>query len=85
MIKEKILLDDCLKKELPFVMDNTNPTAEDRERYIESAKDNGYKIIGYYFQSSVSECLERNNLREGKAKVPDVAVLGTYKKIEFLD
>ena len=72
--KEKILLDDCIKKELSFVIDNTNPTAEDRERYIEFAKDNGYKLIGYYFQSSVSECLERNNLREGKAKVPDVAV-----------
>ena len=81
--KEKILLDDCIKKELSFVIDNTNPTAEDRERYIEFAKDNGYKLIGYYFQSSVSECLERNNLREGKAKVPDVAVLGTYKKIEL--
>ncbi len=81
--KEKILLDDCIKKELSFVIDNTNPTAEDRERYIEFAKDNGYKLIGYYFQSSVSECLERNILREGKAKVPDVAVLGTYKKIEL--
>ena len=62
--KENILLDDCFRKGLSFVVDNTNPTVEDRAKYISTAKDKGYHIIGYYFRSSVFESLERNNLRE---------------------
>ncbi len=81
--KEKILISDCLRKGLSFVVDNTNPAIADREDYIQAARDNGYRVIGYYFKSSVTESLERNKMREGKAKVPDVAVKSVYKKIEL--
>ena len=81
--KEKLLLQECVEKGLPFVVDNTNPTREDREKYIRVAKDNGYSIYGYYFQSAVADCIERNSMREGKARVPDRAVACTHRKLEL--
>ena len=65
------------------MVDNTNPTREDREKYIRIARDNGYHIQGYYFQSSVSDCIARNRKREGKARIPDQAVAGTHRKLEL--
>ncbi|MDE7284806.1 MAG: AAA family ATPase [Lachnospiraceae bacterium] len=81
--KENILLQECVERGRSFVVDNTNPTREDREKYIRAAKDNGYCIHGYYFQSSVSDCIARNQKREGKARIPDHAVAGTHRKLEL--
>jgi predicted kinase len=81
--RETILLDACIKAKQPIVIDNTNPTKEDRKRYIEKLKQNNFKIIGYYFKSSIEECLYRNNQREGKEKIPEVGIKGTYNKLEL--
>ncbi len=69
--KEKLLLQECVENGYSFVVDNTNPTKADREKYIQIARDHGYRIHGYYFQSSVSDCIARNQKREGKARIPD--------------
>ena len=53
--KENLLLQECIQKEKSFVVDNTNPTAQDREKYIKLAKNNGYIVYGYYFQSAIAE------------------------------
>ena len=81
--KEKLLLQECVESGCSFVVDNTNPTRADREKYIRAARDNGYRIHGYYFQSSVSDCIARNRKREGKARIPDHAVAGTHRKLEL--
>ena len=64
------------------MVDNTNPTCADRQRYINAAKAAGYALIGYYFQSKVEDCLRRNSERPGSERVPDVAILSTAKKLE---
>ncbi len=81
--KEKILLEKCIKNGSPFVIDNTNPFIEDRARYINKAKENNYRIIGYYFRSSISECMKRNQHREGRARVPDIAVKSIYSNMQL--
>ena len=81
--KERLLIEDCFTTGAAFVVDNTNPTREDRARYIQAAQEHGYRVIGYYFQSSISACRERNNRREGKAHLPDVALASTYAKLEL--
>lgn len=81
--KEKLLLQECVESGCSFVVDNTNPMKEDREKYIRVAWDYGYRIHGYYFQSSVSDCIARNRKREGKARVPDQAVAGTHCRLEL--
>ncbi len=80
--KEEALIDDCLKRGVSLVIDNTNPTKESREGYISKAKENGYKVYGFYFRSSVEECIRRNDEREGKAQVPRIAIAHTHRILE---
>ena len=47
--REELLLKACLDAKQPFVVDNTNPTSEERARYIEPAKQAGFRVFGYYF------------------------------------
>ena len=81
--KERLLLKECFDAGHSFVVDNTNPTRKDRARYIDAAKERGYRVIGYYFQSSISACKERNSRREGKARVPDAALAAVYCQLEL--
>ena len=81
--RERLLVEACIEAKQPLVLDNTNPAKKDRERYIRLAKDAGFRVIGYYFQSSIKEALARNTNRTGKERVPDTAILGTHKKLEL--
>ena len=63
------------------MVDNTNPTVEERRPLIELGRRFGARIVGYSFESGVRECLARNALREGKARVPDVAIYATAKRL----
>ena len=81
--KERSLINECMENKLNFVIDNTNPSRTDRARYIPSAMANGYRIIGVFMQSVLADCIERNNRREGKARVPSVAIAGTSNKLEM--
>lgn len=79
--RERRLLTACLESQQPFVIDNTNPTREEREKYIDAAKFYKYSVFGYYFRSKAEECLARN--RQRTDQVPDVGILSTAKKLEL--
>ena len=81
--REKVFLEACLQTRQPFVVDNTNPSAAERARYISLAQMAGYEIVGYYFKSNVQEALARNRERTGKALVPDIGIFGTRKRLEI--
>lgn len=66
-------------------MDNTNPTKEERAVYISFAKENKFKVIGYYFQSKIQDALLRNSQREGKENIPEIGIKGTFNKLEIPD
>jgi predicted kinase len=80
--RERTLFQACLACGQDVVIDNTNPTAADRARYIEPAKAAGAKITGFYFRSRVSEAMRRNAEREGMQRVPDKAILGIAGRLE---
>lgn len=80
--REKILFNACLEAKQSLVIDNTNPTFLDRSRYIEPAKARHFKVVGYYFKSSLEECNKRNSQRNKKQRIPLVGILDTYKKLE---
>ena len=63
-----------------MVIDNTNVTRESRKKYIESAKQNRYQIIGYFFESPVEDCLERNKNR--KDSINEIGIKAKYKDLE---
>jgi predicted kinase len=80
--KERKLFSKCLENGDSFVVDNTNMTVFDRERYIPLAKENGYEIHGYYFKSYIDECLLRNRKREGLARIPEDGIRMTLARLE---
>lgn len=81
--KEKNAILSCIEKHEDFVIDNTNPSMVDRQKYFDMVKNNDYKIIGYYMRSVIAECIPRNEKRTGKAKIPNTAIASTSKKIEL--
>lgn len=81
--KERLAIKQCIGQGKSFVVDNTNPQKTDREKYIVAAKGQGYQVIGYYFKSSIRDCIERNEQREGKVKVPRCAIAATSGKLEL--
>lgn len=81
--KEQILLNECFEHSQSMVIDNTNPTKEERQRYIVQGKIHGYHVIGVYMQSILQECINRNNKREGKEKIPEKAIASTSNKLEL--
>jgi predicted kinase len=83
--RENKFLDACIQAKQPFVVDNTNSTAEDRRKYIEQAKRAGFKVIGYYFQSGINEAVLRNKEREGKERIPLVGIRSTHAKLQLPD
>ena len=80
--RQRVLLGACLEAGQPFVVDNTNVTAAARSYFIAPARAAGFRVVGYYFRADVKAALLRNSRREGTARVPDVALLGTYKRLQ---
>ena len=79
--KEAEVLQDCIDNNKDCVIDNTNPTKADRSRYIVPGKHSDFRIVGYFLQSKLADCLERNERRE--RKVPKKGILATFNKIEM--
>ncbi len=80
---EKRMIADCHARGVDYVVDNTNPTREERARYIPAAKAEGYRVVGYFMQSRLQECIARNNLRDEKEIVPPKAIAMTSNKLEM--
>jgi predicted kinase len=71
---------DALESGRSVVVDNTNPSPAVRAPLIALGRRHGARIIAYYFDTAVKDCV-RNRQREGKARVPDVAIFVTSKKL----
>ena len=65
------------------MVDNTNPTIEDRKRYIDMVKDAKYEVIGYYFESKIQAAITRNDQRTAKQRIPVKGVLSTYHRLQM--
>jgi len=79
--KEAKFLATAFEVQQKIVVDNTNPTVLDRQKYIDSAKLHKYKVIAYFFHSNLTDCLARNALREGKEKINEKGLWATHKKL----
>jgi predicted kinase len=80
--REDILLFACFAAQQPVVVDNTNTLAAQRTRYVQLAKAAGFKTALYFFDVSTRTAVGRNSGREGKAKVANVAIFGSQKKLQ---
>ena len=81
--QEQLAIDECFKCGRNFVIDNTNPTIDERGKYILRAKGEGYKVVGFFMESKIKDCIERNNQRTGKACIPTTAIAATSNKLQL--
>jgi predicted kinase len=63
-------------------VDNTNPRRSDRAPILAQARAHGARTVGYYFATTPRDCLARNAGREGRARVPPVAVFLAARRME---
>ncbi len=73
--------EEALASGRSVVVDNTNPTRESRAALIAAGKKHGARVIAIGFEPHVPTSIMRNRQREGKARVPDVAIFMTKKKL----
>jgi predicted kinase len=81
--REDLLLRACIDAKQPVVIDNTNPTRAERQRYIEALRAAGFRIVGYYFESRIGDALARNASRTDKEPIPEVGIKGTSARLEI--
>ena len=80
--QEDKMLIEAVNSGKSCVIDNTNVSISERKKYIDIAKEHGYKIIGYYFRSVVDECRIRNGQRQGRKQVPEIALRNKSAHLE---
>ena len=80
--REQLLLAACVQGRQAFVIDNTNPLPSDRARYIAPARAAGFRVVVYFFETSLRDAIRRNNQRGGKKKVPVPGVAATFRKLQ---
>lgn len=74
----------CLSKGYNVYADATHLNIASRRKVIEQIKRSGIQcsIIGIWIDTPIKDCLYRNNLREGRAKVPYEAMMDMYNKFQ---
>ena len=80
--KQEALIADALANGRDVVVDNTNAAVADREPLIALGRAHGARVVAYFFTARPGECLARNRLREGPARVPDAAIFIIDKRLQ---
>jgi predicted kinase len=75
------LVEEALAAGRNVAVDNTNPSPEEWRPLIEAARRHGARVVGYWFAPDVPGSLARNAARTGKARVPDVGIFATRKRL----
>ena len=65
------------------VVDNTNPSRAVRAPLIAIARANHADVVAYLFVTEAADALRRNRARQGRDRVPDVAVFTVRKRLEL--
>lgn len=75
------LIDEALAEGRNVAVDNTNPSPEEWQPLIMAARQHGARIVGYWFPPDLPGSVERNGVREGRARVPEVGLYATVKRL----
>jgi predicted kinase len=63
------------------IVDNTSVTPAERAAIISIAREFDARIVGYYLDVSTRVAVARNERREGRARVPKVAIFTCAKRL----
>ncbi|MFM9629181.1 MULTISPECIES: AAA family ATPase [Streptomyces] len=79
--RQMSLVEDHLAAGHSVAVDNTNPSPQEWGPLVEAAHARGATVTAYWFPPDVAGSLRRNAAREGRARVPDIGVLATLKRL----
>jgi hypothetical protein len=77
--RELAFLTTCLETKMPFVVDNTNPTVAERARYLQPAKQAGFKLVAYLVEVDPAIAAARNATRA--RTVPGAALRDVARRL----
>lgn len=80
-MRQQQMIGEALAVGKSVVVDNTNPTPAVRAPLIAIGRRHGARVIACFFEAVVKDAVARNRLREGKERVPDVALYVTARKL----
>ena len=80
--RQEQLMAETLAAGRSVVIDNTNPSAAVRAPLIAIARRFGAEVTGYVFVTEAADALRRNRARQGRERVPDVAVFTVRKRLQ---
>ena len=76
------LVTQALRAGRSVAVDNTNARAEDRAPLVALARAAGARVVAYALDTTPKESAARNRARQGRERVPDVAVFVTAKRLQ---
>lgn len=79
--RQNAILRAALGAGQPVVVDNTNVTVADRAAIIAVAREFDARVVGVFIDVTVREAIARNETRQGRAKVPKVAIFTAAKRL----
>jgi predicted kinase len=77
------LIAEALAAGRDVVVDNTNPSPEEWQPLIETARQAGAGVVAYWFAPDLAGSLGRNAERRGRARVPEAgmrAIMGRLRR-----
>ena len=75
----------ALRENRSVVVDNTNPTPQDRQSLVALGHQYGAEVTAYYFEPDTKSSRQRNQQRTGKERIPDAAIYITASKLILPD
>ncbi len=79
--RQRRLVAELLAEGRSVVVDNTNPSPEDREPLVAAARAAGVAVRAVWLDTPLENCLRRNEQRAGRRRVPLVGVLATARRL----
>ena len=75
------VVDELLGAGEDVVVDNTNPSPTDRAPLVRLARAHRATVRAVHLDVPLAECLDRNDRRQGRARVPLSGVLATRRRL----
>jgi predicted kinase len=79
--RQRRVVAELLAEGRSVVVDNTNPSPEDRAALISVARSVGVPVRAVWVDTPLAVCRERNDARDGRARVPVPGLLGTAGRL----
>jgi predicted kinase len=81
--RQDAFIQTCAKTAMRFVVDNTQVTADERSAIIARVKPYHFRVIGYYFVTTLEAALARSEQRPGKQRIPEKGLRAMYKHLQI--